>query len=183
LLDLILHEIVARYLSLRNWLSAQLQDWEARLLLAESVDDWGLFMALRRLLRGLESFCEDQADALSTWRDETSQDLDTHLSVRLNDVQERIQRMLRHAQALQHDIEALVQIHFSAASERTNQIVRMLTVISAIFLPLNLIAGIFGMNFEHMPLEQSGYGLWVIFAIMLGLILVLLRYFRRRRWL
>lgn len=183
LLDFILHEITARYLALRKPLSSQLESWESRLLLANGVDDWRLFMALRRLLRALEILCEDQADALSTWRDETAHELDTHLSVRLNDVQERIQRVLRHANASQLDIDALVQVHFSAASERTNQIVRMLTVISAIFLPLNLIAGIFGMNFEHMPLEESGYGVWLVFTVMLILILGLLRYFRRQRWL
>lgn len=43
--------------------------------------------------------------------------------------------------------------------------------------------GIFGMNFEHIPLEQIGYGVWLIFAVMLALILGLLSYFRHQRWL
>ena len=53
-----------------------------------------------------------------------------------------------------------MQIHFSAQSHRTNDIMRTLTALTAIFLPLNLIAGIFGMNFEFLPLIHVQAGFW-----------------------
>jgi len=51
-------------------------------------------------------------------------------------------------------------MHFSAQSNRTNDIMRTLTALTAIFLPLNLIAGIFGMNFDFIPLVHQQSGFW-----------------------
>ena len=72
--------------------------------------------------------------------------------MRLNDVLEHIQRVLHHARRLEASAESAVQLHFSANTHQTNEIVRKLTAIAAIFAPLTLIAGVLGMNFEHMPL-------------------------------
>jgi Mg2+ and Co2+ transporter CorA len=63
-------------------------------------------------------------------------------------VLEHIERVLTHVRRLEQASEAAVQMHFSAVGQRTNDIMRTLTVLTAIFLPLNLITGIFGMNFE-----------------------------------
>ena len=54
--------------------------------------------------------------------------------------------------------ETAVQMHFSALGHRTNDIMRTLTVLTAIFLPLNLVTGFFGMNFEGLPLIHSATG-------------------------
>jgi Mg2+ and Co2+ transporter CorA len=74
-------------------------------------------------------------------------------------------------------------MHFSALGHRTNNIMRTLTVLTAIFLPLNLITGFFGMNFDFMPLVHSATGLWVAFAVMLVVGLGLLSFFWRKRYL
>ncbi len=55
-------------------------------------------------------------------------------------------------------------MHFSAQSHRTNNIMRTLTVLTAIFLPLNLVTGFFGMNFDRLPLIHSSRGFWVVVA-------------------
>jgi Mg2+ and Co2+ transporter CorA len=74
-------------------------------------------------------------------------------------------------------------MHFNAQSNRTNEIMRTLTVLTAIFLPLNLIAGIFGMNFDFIPLIHDVGGFWLALGSM-GLIAVALALlFRRKRYL
>ena len=70
------------------------------------------------------------------------------LRVRSRDVLEHIERVLAHVRRLESSAETAVQMHFSAQSNRTNAIMRTLTVLTAIFLPLNLVTGFFGMNFE-----------------------------------
>jgi Mg2+ and Co2+ transporter CorA len=77
--------------------------------------------------------------------------------------------VVHHVQRLEHSIETAVQMHFSAQGNRTNDIMRTLTVLTAIFLPLNLIAGIFGMNFEFIPMVHNIHGFWWAMASM-GLI-------------
>jgi magnesium transporter len=84
---------------------------------------------------------------------------------------------------LESSAESAVQMHFSALSQRTNDIMRTLTVLTATFLPLNLITGVFGMNFDALPLIHSATGFWVAFGLMavVGLGLGLL--FWRKRYI
>ena len=86
------------------------------------------------------------------------------LRVRSRDVLEHIERVLAHVRRLESSAETAVQMHFSEQSNRTNDIMRTLTVLTAIFLPLNLVTGFFGMNFEGLPLIHSPTGFWIAFA-------------------
>ncbi|MBL8340051.1 MAG: magnesium transporter CorA, partial [Rubrivivax sp.] len=77
----------------------------------------------------------------------------------------------------------VVQMHFSAQSHRTNDIMRTLTALTAVFLPLNLITGFFGMNFEFMPLIHTHLGFWVAAGLMAAVGVGLAVFFRRKRYL
>jgi magnesium transporter len=105
------------------------------------------------------------------------------LEVRVNDIAEHIRRVHSHGERLERTLESAVQLHFSATSHRTNNIMRTLTVLTAIFLPLNLITGIFGMNFEVMPLLKDSYGFWLAIGGMVLVALVLLVTFSTKRYL
>ena len=105
------------------------------------------------------------------------------LEVRVNDLVEHIERVRGHAQRLETSIESAVQLHFSATAHRTNQIMRTLTVLTATFMPLTLITGIFGMNFEVMPGVHSPAGFWWTMAAMGAIALGLVLFFRTRRYL
>jgi Mg2+ and Co2+ transporter CorA len=101
--------------------------------------------------------------------------------------------VLNHARRLEGSIETAVQLHFSATAHRTNQIVRALTVITAIFAPLTLISGLWGMNVERIPLAHHPHAFALIVGGMLLLSALLLAFFwslrilsdqpsRLRRW-
>jgi Mg2+ and Co2+ transporter CorA len=74
-------------------------------------------------------------------------------------------------------------MHFNAQSNRTNDIMRTLTAITAIFLPLNLIAAVFGMNFEFIPLLHQSTGFWWTISGMLLIACTLGVVFWRKRFL
>ena len=74
-------------------------------------------------------------------------------------------------------------MHFSVQSHRANDIMRTLTTITAVFLPLNLIAAIFGMNFDVIPLTHGKAGFWWILSSMGAIALALLLVFWRKRYL
>jgi magnesium transporter len=105
------------------------------------------------------------------------------LRVRSRDVVEHIERVLSHVRRLESSAESAVQMHFSAQSNRTNSIMRTLTVLTAIFLPLNLVTGFFGMNFDSLPLVHSRIGLWVVIAVLLLIGVALSLFFWRKRYL
>jgi Mg2+ and Co2+ transporter CorA len=184
LMYLLLNQISDTLLSQRDVTSEQLSGWQERLLDRSSqFDDWRALMRLRGQLRRLEAAAESQLDAVDKWREQTALPVDASLAVRFNDLQEHMRRVYDHAIVVQHDIDALVQIYFSANTQRTNEILKFLTIISAVFLPLNLLAGLFGMNFTHLPLLAAWYGPGVVVGIMVTIVTGLLLWFRYRHWI
>jgi Mg2+ and Co2+ transporter CorA len=91
--------------------------------------------------------------------------------------------VLNHARTIESQAESAVQLYFAAMSHRTTEIMRLLTLITAIFMPLTLITGIFGMNFDFMPGLHKSYGFWLSVAAMVAVVIGMLIYFRRKRWL
>ena len=77
----------------------------------------------------------------------------------------------------------LIEGYISLTSHQLNKTMQALTVITAIFVPLGLLSGIYGMNFENMPELHSRYGYYILLSVMATVAVTLLVFFRRRRWL
>lgn len=164
--------------------SELLSRWEEGLLgYDDPFGNWPALMRLRGHLRRLEALTDNELEAVDQWREQTSLPVDPSLSVRFNALRKHLCRMYNHAVDMQHDIDSLVQIYFSANAQRTNRILQFLTIVSAIFLPLNLLAGLFGMNFANLPMLQLWHGPWIVVCVMLVIVSGLLYWFRRRRWI
>ncbi|MBT2301666.1 magnesium transporter CorA family protein [Variovorax paradoxus] len=186
--------IVDAYLDLRRDLTRQLDHWQAELIDPRSrFTNWSALMDARQSLHHLDEICEDQRAAIQDWIDaletlpppEGAAALRERelIMVRSRDVLEHIQRVVHHVRRLEQNAETAVQMHFSVQSHRANDIMRVLTALTAIFLPLNLIAGIFGMNFEFIPLVHKADGFWIAMASMAGIALLLVVVFWRKRYL
>jgi magnesium transporter len=80
-------------------------------------------------------------------------------------------------------IAGLLEIYLSAVSNRMNEVMKVLTIVSTIFIPLSFLAGIYGMNFEHMPELRWQYGYPVAVSGMAVVGLGMLAYFRYRKWM
>lgn len=182
-----LNGMVDRYLELREPLSDRLDRWQRDLLdPRRPFSNWSALLEARIELRKLENLCEGQYDALTELRDayldETDDaNLNDAYLVRLNDVLEHIQRVLHHARRLEASAESAVQLHFSANTHQTNEIVRKITAIAAIFAPLTLLAGLWGMNFDRIPLAHHPHGFWIVTGGFGAIALVMLLYFWARR--
>ncbi len=190
----IVNHMVDSYLDLRRLLTRQFGYLQQELLSNRNqFKHWQALLESRNTLHMLEDTCEDQRSAVQEWIDaleEWPMPSDPSgvrerelLRVRSRDVQEHIERVLGHVRRLESSAESAVQMHFSLQGSRANDIMRTLTVLTAVFLPLNLITGIFGMNFDAMPLIHAHLGFWVAGALMLGVAAGLLWWFRRQRYL
>lgn len=76
----------------------------------------------------------------------------------------------------------LVDLYMSSVGNRMNNIMKVLTIISTIFIPLTFIAGIYGMNFSHMPELQWHYGYYAVWGIMLLTTIIMIIFFRKKNW-
>ena len=190
----ILSQMVDGYLDLRRELSRQLDHWQAELLSPRTrFSRWDALLHARSALHQLESLCDDQRTAVLAWSEAlengaapgegiAAREHDL-LRIRGRDVLEHIDRVVQHVRRLEHNTETAVQMHFNVQSNRTNDIMRTLTALTAIFLPLNLIAGIFGMNFEFMPWLHQASALWWTLGSMALIALALGLLFWRKRYL
>ncbi len=188
------NHMVDSYLELRRLLTRQFTHLQQELFRPQgNFRNWQLLLESRNALHLLEDTCEDQRSALIEWIDALEEwpqapDVGTGreremLRLRSRDVLEHIERVLTHVRRLESSAETAVQMHFSAQSHRTSNIMRTLTVLTAIFLPLNLVTGFFGMNFDALPLIHTATGFWIAAAIMLAVGIGLSIYFWRKNYL
>lgn len=80
-------------------------------------------------------------------------------------------------------ISGMLDIYLSSISNRMNEVMKVLTIIATVFIPITFIAGIYGMNFEYMPELHKKWGYPVALFVMLVIALFMVAYFRRKRWL
>ena len=184
LMQRLLSAMVDHYLELREPLAQRLDEWQHLLLdPRKPFRDWAKLLESRQQIHRLQSLSEEQRDAVQEWRDYRIADLSPATHARFADIVEHIERVLSHARTIEHQAESAVQLYFAAMSHRTTEIMRLLTLITAIFMPLTLITGIFGMNFEFIPGLHKSYGFWLSVAGMIGVVVGMLAYFRHKRWL
>lgn len=109
---------------------------------------------------------------------------------RWQDVKENAEALFFYADELTESVTSLINLHISMATQKTteasheiNEVMRVLTIFSIFLLPLNVITGIYGMNFAHMPELQWEYGYPVTLGVMLFFISGTYLWFKKKRWL
>jgi magnesium transporter len=101
----------------------------------------------------------------------------------VQDLRENAESSHFYADELLDDVNNLLHMQLALAGHRTNEVVKVLTVFSAFFLPLTFLVGVYGMNFRYMPELEARWGYPAAWALMLVISLGIYVWFRRRRWL
>lgn len=184
LMHRLLSAMVDHYLELRQPLTQRLERWQKLLLdPRKPFREWGKLLESRAEIRKLQHLCEEQRDAIQEWRDYRLADMSDALQVRFVDLVEHIERVLHQARTIEGQAESAVQLYFASTTFRTTEIMRLLTIITATFMPLTLITGIFGMNFDALPLIHTDTGVWATIGLMVAVAIGLGAFFWRKRYL
>jgi magnesium transporter len=101
----------------------------------------------------------------------------------LRDVYDHTVQAIDAVEAYRDILAGLLDVYLSSISTRMNEIMKFLTIIGTIFLPLTFIAGVYGMNFQHMPELQWRWGYYGCLLLMLLIAVGMLLYFKRKKWL
>jgi magnesium transporter len=99
------------------------------------------------------------------------------------DVREAAEAIHFYADELLESVTNLTNLQLSLASQKTNQVMRVLTVFSAFFLPLTFLVGVYGMNFDYMPELRRSWGYPAIWGAMILITLGIYTWFWKRGWL
>jgi magnesium transporter len=101
----------------------------------------------------------------------------------LRDVNDHVMQIIESLDAYRDLLASLVDVHLSTISNRMNEVMKTLTIFSAIFMPITFIVGVYGMNFDHMPELHRTYGYYTTWAVMIAVTLGMVLYFRWKKWL
>jgi len=101
----------------------------------------------------------------------------------LQNVKDDTHRLMFIAEQLSENVNHLLNLHVSLTSNRTNEVMRVLTVFSVFFMPITFIVGVYGMNFRYLPELEMQYGYFYVWLLMLGITAVLFIWFKRKGFL
>ena len=104
-------------------------------------------------------------------------------SVYLRDLYDHVVQVIETLETFREMLSGQLEVYLSTISNKTNEIMKFLTIIGTIFIPLTFIAGVYGMNFKHMPELEWRWGYYLIWAVMIGIGVALLAYFRKKNWI
>lgn len=101
----------------------------------------------------------------------------------LRDLHDHIIQLIETVETYRDLVSGLFDIYLSSQSNKTNDIIKVLTIITSIFVPLTFIVGVYGMNFQYLPELTWHFGYHAVWGVMIGIALGMVGYFRRRGWI
>jgi magnesium transporter len=101
----------------------------------------------------------------------------------LRDIYDHIIQVIDNIETFRDMLSGMIDIYLSSISNRMNEIMKVLTIIATIFIPLTFIVGLYGMNFKYMPELEWHWGYPLVLLLMLGVAVFMLFYFKRKKWL
>ncbi len=184
LLHQILDRIVDLYMPLVDDFDLVINSLEDRVYEMDSGDNAILeeIMDLRRSVARLKRISTRQLDVLHRISHGEFPQIPKSILPFYRDVHDHLLRIYDMAESYRDLVSGLFEIHFSVTANKTNDVMKFLALISATMLPLTLLSGIYGMNFDNMPLLRSDYGYYVTLGLMVLIVVGLLIYFWRKGW-
>jgi len=185
LLHQILDRIVDLYMPIVDDFDKSISGLEERVFGMKKSNNMilGEIMDMRRSVARLKRISSRQLEVLYRMSHGEFPQIPENVLPFFRDVHDHLLRISDLAESYRDLIGGLFEIHLAVVSNRTNDVMKTLAVLSAIILPLSLIAGIYGMNFDNMPELRSEHGYWITLAAMALITMVLLLYFWRRGWI
>ena len=175
--------VIDRYYPVAEELSHQLEDLEDEITGEATQDALTRLHDIRRQLVVLRRVGWPQREAITSLiRDQTPFVTDEVRSY-LRDTQDHIAQIMELIDSCREMTVGLMDIHLSAVAHRTNEVMKVLTIVASIFIPLTFIAGIYGMNFEFMPELRRRAAYPIVLGSMVVVALIMLGVFRSRGWI
>jgi len=101
----------------------------------------------------------------------------------LRDLNDHVTRIIDTVETYRDLLSGIMDIYLSTNANKMNEVMKVLTIMSSIFIPVTFIVGVYGMNFENMPELKTQNGYYLIWGLMLSVILGLLIYFKKKKWM
>lgn len=179
----VLDTIVDGYFAIQDSLDAFTDDIEDQLLEQPEPDLLGRIQQVKRELIFVRKSLSPLREMLAALERSDTVLLSEKTHIYLRDVYDHTIRVIETVDSYRDLITGMLEIYLSSVSNRLNEIMKVLTVFSTIFIPLTFITGIYGMNFQNMPELKWTWSYPVVWVIFISVAGSLLYFFRKRKWL
>ncbi|MCA9094896.1 MAG: magnesium/cobalt transporter CorA [Planctomycetaceae bacterium] len=189
LLYSLLDAVIDHYFPVLEAYGERLDDLEQEIVLRPNLGSMAYIHEIKRELLFMRRLIWPQRDALSILVRDPIPEIQDETRVYLRDCQDHVMRIIDLVETYREIGSDLMDLQLSSMGNRTNEIMRVLTVIATIFMPLTFIVGVYGMNFDpkaspwNMPEIEWKYGYPIVWSVMIGIAVWMLLFFKRKGWL
>ncbi|ASS66635.1 MULTISPECIES: magnesium/cobalt transporter CorA [unclassified Paenibacillus] len=175
--------VVDNYFLVGDRIEARIESLEEDILMHTKKSHLGEIIGLRSEILWLKKVLGPQRDVIATLNKKDLRLIDDQLQKYFSDIYENAVKITETFDTYRDLMANLREAYQSSLSSRANEIMRVFTALTTIFMPLTFITGIYGMNFSHLPGEHFYYGFYLIMGFMLMLGGGMLFLFRKKEWL
>jgi magnesium transporter len=175
--------LVDHYFLILDTLGSDIEEFEDR-----AVDDKdSLFIAdlqeIKKALHHIRRVIWPIRESFSVLFRAESDFIRPYLEPFIKDLQDNVIQAVETVESYRESLSGIMEVHLSSASNRLNNIMKVLTIISTIFIPLTFIVGVYGMNFANMPELGMPLAYPIVWAVMVFIALGMVFFFKRKHWL
>ena len=179
----IIDTIIDGYYPVVDVLGDHIESLESRVMTDPSTDTLVELNHTKNLLVDLRRSISPQREAINALIREQHPGISDEVRIHLRDVYDHCIQSLEVIEMYREMSTGLISIYLSAVANRSNDVMKVLTIMASIFIPLTFIAGIYGMNFEHMPELKFRWAYPMVWAVMIAISGGMLAVFWRKGWL
>jgi magnesium transporter len=179
----ILDAVIDNYFNVLEVLGDKLELFEEELGVNHEKDFIRRIYEIKREVIYLRKLVWPLREIISGFDRSGSARLNEGTRIYLRDANDHATRVIETVENFRDLIAGIMDVHLSSLSHKMNEVMKVLTIISTIFIPVTFVVGVYGMNFENMPELTSSFGyplVWIIMVVMMG---SMFYYFKRKNWL
>jgi magnesium transporter len=183
LLYTLVDTVVDNYFIILETIGERVEQLEGKLIADPTPERLKTLYGLKREMINLRKSVWPLREVISKMEKGESELIKPSTQVFIRDVYDHTIQVIDTVESYRDVLASMVDIYMSSISNRMNSVMKVLTIISTIFIPLTFVAGVYGMNFDYMPELKWKFGypaVWIFMIVMVGFMLV---YFRRKKWL
>ena len=179
----LLDAIVDNYFLVMEAIEGKIEDLEEELLAGPTENTLHEIHRLRRNIIFLRRSIWPLREVVNTLSRGDFPQISEETEVFYRDVYDHTVQVMDAVETFRDVISSMVDMYMSSISNKMNEVMKILTIIATIFIPVTFVAGIYGMNFEFMPELGWRWGYFAAWGIMLALIITMVIFFKRKKWL
>ena len=178
-----LDAIVDHYFVILEKLGEKIESLEEELVTNPTPETLQTIHTLKRELIFLRKSVWPLREVISGLEREASPLITEPTGIYLRDVYDHTIQVIDTIETYRDMVSGMLEIYLSSLSNRMNEVMKVLTIMATIFIPLTFIAGIYGMNFKYMPELEWHWGYFLVLLVMTIIIAFMVFHFKRKKWL